>query len=178
MTASTGKRRTRGVAVQTMETLLARTVEVGECREWQGYVGNGVPQVSHQGKVVAVRRLMLELQGRTLRPGDHAGCSCGNSLCVQHIVQRTHAQHARAMSKSPARSELARAAKLAQHARAHRAKITMEIAREIRCSPDSGPVLAARYGIDKGLVSRIRRNEAWREFSSPFAGLGSRGAAA
>lgn len=167
-------RKNKPIAVHTMETLLARTVEEGDCLLWDGYIGNNVPQVSHNGKVIAVRRLMLELQGKVLRPGDHASTKCRNPSCVhpEHISHRNKFQHAMAMLSAP-RNEEVRAAKLAAFRR-KTAKLDMEKAREIRCSDESGSVLAARFGVDKALVSRIRRGEAWREFSNPFAGLGAR----
>jgi hypothetical protein len=169
-------RKTKPKAVQTMETLLARTEEIGDCRQWLGYVGNKVPQVSHDGKVIAVRRLMLTLNGKELRTGDSAGVKCGHQWCVEpeHIAQRDKSQHARKMSKSPNRNEQKRAANVAAFKRANGAKITMEQAREIRASDESGHVLAGIYGIDKARIARIRRNEAWKEFSSPFSGLGAR----
>jgi hypothetical protein len=169
-------RKTKPKQVQTLESLRARTVEEGECLIWQGYIGNAVPQVSHGGKVVSVRRLILELSGKCVKPTDYAAPRCGNAACVcqEHVMIRTTAQHSRAMAKSPTRNEDLRAAKLAAVARQGRAKINIQQAREIRCSEESGTVLAERYGIDKGLVSRIRRGEAWREFSNPFAGLGAR----
>lgn len=167
---------TRKLTTHTIDTLMARTTEVGDCMEWQGYSTNNVPQVFHDGKIYAVRRLILLLSGKVLKPGDHASCRCGNRLCVkpEHIVHRNRTQHASAMGKSPVRKELQRSAKLADFAREHRAKLTMEIAREIRCSSESGQVLADRFGVHRSLVSRIRRGQMWRDFSSPFAGLGAR----
>jgi len=169
-------RKTKPKQVQTLESLLARTVEEGECLLWDGYIGNGVPQVSHGGKVVSVRRLILELSGKDVGPTDYASPKCRNAACVcqEHIVHRTNAQHASAMAKAPTRNHDLRAAKLAAVARKGDTKINIEQAREIRCSDESGPILAERYGIGKGLIARIRRGEAWREFSNPFAGLGAR----
>lgn len=169
-------RKNKPKKLQTMESLLARTIEEGECQLWPGYIGNGVPQVSHNGKVVSIRRLMLELLGKAVDPTDYASPRCHNTACVcpEHIVHRTAAQHARAMAKAPTRNEDLRAAKLAATARKGDTKISIEKAREIRCSDETGPVLAERYGVGKGLIARIRRGEAWREFSNPFAGLGAR----
>jgi len=167
-------RKSKPIAVQTMETLLARTVEEGECLLWGGYIGNSVPQVSHKGKVIAVRRLMLEFQGKVLRAGDHASTKCRNHACVhpEHISHRNKFQHSAAMLSAP-RNEEVRAAKLAAFRR-KTAKLDMDKAREIRCSEESGPTLAAKFGVNKALIARIRRGEAWREFSNPFAGLGAR----
>lgn len=168
-------RKTKPKQVQTIETMLARTTEEGECRLWNGYIGNGVPQVSHKGKVVAVRRLMLDLQGRELKPGEHAVPRCKNPECVHpdHILVRNASQHSKAMLAVP-RNEPLRAARCAEHKRKNGAKINMEIAREIRASDEAGHVLGARFGIDKSMVARIRNGDSWREFSSPFAGLGAR----
>jgi hypothetical protein len=169
-------RKTKPKTVQTMESLLNRTVEEGDCLLWTGYVGNMVPQVSHGGNVVAVRRLMLKLLGKELRPGDHASTKCRNPLCVHpdHISHRNKQQHAAAMSKSSNRNDFMRAAKVAASKRKN-SKLTMEQAREIRMSQESGPVLAARFGINKEWVNRIKRGDAWREYGgSPFAGLGAR----
>jgi hypothetical protein len=167
----------RTITIHTLESIMARTVEEGECLLWTGYFANKVPMVSHAGKVVAVRRLILELSGKTINPTDFASCRCKNKSCVlpAHIELRTKSQHSAAMGNSPNRKENVRAAKLATTWReSGRTKITIEIARAIRCSSDSGPVESKRYGIDKAMISRIRRGEAWREFSTPFSGLGAR----
>lgn len=168
-------RKTKPIAVQTIESMLARTEEDGECLVWTGYIGNNVPQVSHGGKVVAVRRLLLELHGRVLKPGDHASPSCCNPSCVnpEHIVQRTAAQHSKVMHKAP-RNQLTRGSKIATFARATRSKLDIDKARAIRSSDESGPVLAERYGVNKSVIARIRNNIAWKDYSSPFAGLGAR----
>lgn len=165
---------TRPISYQTMETLLARTVEEGECLLWEGSMGNArVPQATHGGKMVPVRRLMLEFQGKPPTSTDFVSCTCGNHLCVSpsHIQRRTKEEHVVAMGSSPNRKRLARASKLASYAREHRAKLTMEQAREIRCSDESGTVLADRYGVHRCLINRIKRGEAWRGYSNPFAGL-------
>lgn len=164
----------RPQTVHTLESLYANTIEEGECLLWNGYVGNKTPQVCHAGKMVSVRRLILTLEGKTLAPGDHAACGCGVETCIAHIEHRTKTQHAVAMGKALGRNQILRSSRMAQAARESRAKLTIEQAREIRCSDESGPVLASQYGVNKSLVARIRRNEAWREFSTPFSGLGAR----
>lgn len=164
----------RHITYHTIESLMANTVEEGDCLLWQGYMASkAVPHVSHGGKIVAVRRLMLELRGRPLKRTDYVGCSCGNKSCISpaHTVQRTQAQHVAAMGRSPNRRRLARASKLAAYARANRAKLTIEQAREIRVSSETGPVLSAKYGVNKALINRIKRGETWREYSTPFSGL-------
>jgi hypothetical protein len=159
----------------TIESLMEKTVEVGDCREWQGYVGNSTPQVSHNGKMWAVRRLMYELGGDPIKQGWYAAPRCGNSLCVcqQHTVKRTEAAHRR-ISASKSSNSLSRVLKIASYRREHHSKIDMEIAMEIRLSTESGPVLSERYGISNERVNQIKRGDAWKDYSSPFAGLGAR----
>jgi len=175
VTKSTGKVK-RAFTVHTIESLMEKTIEEGDCRLWTGYIGNNTPQVSHEKKMVMVRRLILKLKGKRVARADHVGTTCGVCGCVEpsHIQQRTRREHSSLMGLSPNRNRLARAAKMAKHARENRAKLSIEIAREIRASDESGPVWAARLGITRGLVSRIRRGQAWREFGgNPFAGLGA-----
>ncbi len=45
----------------------------------------------------------------------------------------------------------------------HFAKITMEIAREIRASSESAIVLAKRYGVSDETIYSVRHNRTWRE---------------
>lgn len=166
----------RTIAVQTMESLLARTEEVGECLEWQGYsTKSGTPQVSHDGKMIAVRRLLLKLQGIELKSAMFASCSCGNSRCVrpEHIVRRTQQQHLAKMSNIGPYNPAARIAKSTMKRR-QRSRMTMEMAREIRASEKSSQQLAEELGFGRQTISRIRFGQTWKEISSPFAGLGAR----
>jgi hypothetical protein len=42
-------------------------------------------------------------------------------------------------------------------------KITREIARQIRHDERPNRILAAQYGVDKSLVSRIKTGKLWRD---------------
>lgn len=176
MTKSKGLYPQRAFAVHTVDSLLAMTDDIGDCAEWRGRLCNGVPYVAHNKEVVPVRRLLIELAGGSVSNDLQYGCSCLNPLCVipAHIQPRTMKQHSRVMNKSSDKTSVAFVAKMAAYAREHRAKINIEIAREIRLSEKSGVVLAAEFGISRGTVQKIKRNEAWKETSTPFAGLGAR----
>lgn len=176
MTASTGKRKTRGVVVHTIGSLMARTEEVGDCREWTGCLQNGVPFVTSSGKRWLVRRLILSLQGREIAADQYAVPRCGNPLCVNpmHIQVRSEKLHLKKCGETPPRSIRQKSIKLAEYSRKHRSHLTMEVAREIRLSPLSGPELAKAYDCCRSTVSKIRRGQSWAEHTGVFGGLGAR----
>lgn len=166
---------TKPITAQTMESLLARTEEVGECMEWQGYVGNGSPQVSHNGKITTVRKLMRELQGKPTGQGIFTGVKCGNPLCVNpaHLVDRTMKQHGQMMASRIDYTSPVRVAKL-QRAAAGRRKISAEGIAAARTDPRSCEKVAEDHGVHKSLIARIRRGQAHRQVNAsinPFAGL-------
>ena len=165
----------RTISVQTVDKLLARTEEVGECLEWQGYITNGVPQVSHAGRMIGVRRLMLMLQGIEIKNTMYASCSCGNPRCVkpEHIVRRTSQQHFAKMANMGAYNPAARIAKSTMKRR-QRSRMTLEMVREIRSSDKPSQQLADELGFGRQTISRIRSGHSWKEIASPFAGLGAR----
>ena len=156
---------------KTLDRLRARCVEVGDCWEWQGYfTSTGQPGVRWHSNNTSARRVALQLVNPTPpEPGqDYALCTCGNPRCI-------NPKHARWASKSECmlaghrknlRSDLPRAAKIAATQRATRAKITMAQAQDIRTSTDTLVQLAARYGISRNYVSRIRAHQAWRDYTS------------
>ena len=87
--------------VHTVESLLARTEEEGECLLWTGWMaGKSAPYVYDGEKMVSVRKMICHLQGRELT-GDYFGCSCGNDRCInpEHITQRSKTNHLRRMAK-------------------------------------------------------------------------------
>ena len=61
------KRKKRTITIHTIKSLMERTSVEGDCIEWLGYSYEGNnPQVSHAGKMVAVRKLVMLLSGRKL----------------------------------------------------------------------------------------------------------------
>lgn len=164
--------------IHTIESLKARTIEEGDCWLWQGYKANGTPQVSsprpeRKGKMYSVRRLMRELDSGRQTPDGHYVTTCDNPACV-------NPEHVKFMSD---RHHLARIASITRHGSSKSmklrkfkiasgiAKLSEEIAHEIRLSDESGPVLAERYGVNRSLISKVRRGDAWRPLSNPFGGL-------
>ena len=161
-----------------LDEIRARCVDCGECWHWTGYGGQRGhhPQVKGKdGKVLLVRRLAYAARKGAIGEGLRVVPTCGDPRCInpEHMRTMTESQKGRAAGKRGAFSSPARGAKIARARRsAPDAKITIEIARAIRESSESGPVLAQRYGINRSRVNQIKRGDAWREYhNNPFAGL-------
>jgi hypothetical protein len=155
----------------TITTLKERTIEDGDCWEWTGYCANGTPSVFHAGKMIAVRRLFTELLGGKLREGYYVA-KCGNGLCVnpEHTTYNDPKQHMKKGNRKALKSPTRRL-KIQIYKRATNAKLTQEKADEIRSSNETSRVLAAKYGVDKSIICRIKSGQAWVNLSSPFASL-------
>ena len=165
----------RKITFHTLETIMQRTQEVGDCVEWQGYVANRSPQVSHGGKITTVRKLIRELQGRPTPMGVFVSATCGNHLCVNpaHLIDRTMSQHAKMMSSKIDYDAPVRIAKL-QKSAAGRRKISDEGVAAALSDPRSSRAVADEHGVHKSLIARIRRGQAHRQLNAKtnfFAGL-------
>jgi hypothetical protein len=67
-----------------------------------------------------------------------------------------------------------RSAKLSAVVRtSSRAKLDMTAVDRIRSSSETGAALALDLGVSEQVISRVRSHQAWRNYSSPFAGLGA-----
>ena len=160
----------------TLESLKARTIEEGDCWLWQGYIQNNTPQVAHyidgKKKMVSVRKLMRELDTGRPQPKGHYSNTCGQCDCVNpdHTLWRSELTHMRSMGRG--KGSVTKAAKLREYRiSAGKVKLDESKAQEIRLSDDSGPVLAERFGVSRGLINRIKNGRAWRVLSSPWQGL-------
>lgn len=155
-----------------MDRILGRTREVGDCMEWAGYAVQGkFPQIRVESKCYPVRRLIWLLTRGATRSDLWIANSCDNPLCVNpdHLIA-----HTRGKAMMGTVRPVAQRVKIS-NAKRSKSVLTMELVREIRASDDSNPVLAARYGIQPGYVSRLRRGGiVWKEYTNPFAGLGAR----
>jgi hypothetical protein len=154
------------------------------CWTWIGAVSStGHPIINLRQRIkglprkgcTLVRRFVFMLNGGTLKPREPIGVKCNNPLCVNpaHLYQSTVSRVAKRAAANGAWKSPDRAARISI-AKRKNAKLNIEMAREIRLSPEPGPVLAARYGVDKSLVNNIKRGVVWKDYSSPFSGLGAR----
>ena len=162
----------------TLDQIHARCAEVGDCWIWQGATSNtGYPIIKVKGcNCQFVRRVVFRLDGHELQPRQPVITTCEDKLCVnpEHLRASTVSDVAKAAAQRGAFSGLARAAKIAAFKRSTAAKLDMEKAREIRVSEESGPVLAARYGVNKSVINNIKRGVARKDHKNPFFALGAR----
>ena len=149
------------------------TIE-GDCWEWHGCMNGPIPTMKHDGKVANVRRLVLIERGVPMT-GFIATYTCGNPACVNpgHTGRSTMAQmNRRIMADMNAATNTLRIKRIADVKRRTDAKLSLDDVSQIRASDEKHEDLAARYGVSKSLIGRIRRGQMWKTFSaSPFAGL-------
>ena len=130
--------------------------------------------MKHDSKVANVRRLVLIERGVPMK-GYIATYTCGNPACVnpEHTGRSTRAQmNRRIMADMNSATNALRSKRIAEAKRETQAKLSRESVEQIRASNDRHEDLAARFGVSKSLIGRVRRGEVWRTFSvSPFAGL-------
>jgi hypothetical protein len=122
------------------------------------------------------RRMAAMLAGHELAKGQPVDMTCSERLCVnpEHTAPSTTQKIAKKAAKRGAFSTTSRGARIAAARRLGRVKLTAEQVAEIRTSTESEVVLGPLYGVARSYIGRIRRGEARKDYSSPFAGLGAR----
>lgn len=160
--------------MKTLEELYARTVEEGDCRIWTG-PGKKLPHLNTSAGRVNVRKLVLEAAGSQIRANCVLGCSCRNDKCIEldHIRQRSRKEHAAYFGRIGAYSGPVKIAKMAATKRS-RSKLDDQKVAEIRASSESAMALSAIYGVAASYITSIRAGNLWKNYASPFAGLGAR----
>ena len=158
----------------TLTLICDRTEEYADCHLWTGATTDrGYPIHKLAGHPCQlVRRTVFRLCGGVLVPRQPVDITCGEVRCLNfaHMFQSSTQAVAKKAAKRGAWSSPVRAAKIA-NARRGTMKLDAEKAAAIRNSEDSGPVLAARYGVNRSLVNNIKRGQAWRDYTNPFLQL-------
>lgn len=160
--------------IWSLDMIRARCTECGDCWEWERAISNGrYPTLRYKGRVINARRAVFEMSGGKLQPKSFVVVTCGNARCLnpEHLKQVTQKAHLTKVAALGAMGGPVRSAKIAAAKRARHGKITLDDARHIRASDEPVKVLAERYDLSKDRIYRIRRGQAWREYSNPFAGL-------
>lgn len=159
-----------------LEKLKARCEEEGDCWVWQGCVNNGVPVASINGVNSTVRRALYKLAHGEIGSGLVMITTCNDPRCINpdHARVVTRAILAQEMGAAGIMGGTVRSAKISKTKRLKYSKISVDIAQEIRVSNETGVALSKRYGVGQSLVSSVRLHKAWKEYSTPFSGLGAR----
>ena len=81
----------KSTKIQTVESLLSRTVSVEGCLEWTGSTRGGYGRVTTQGKGWTVIRLIWTLQHGEIPEGNVVRHTCDNPKCCnpEHLVVGT-----------------------------------------------------------------------------------------
>ncbi len=159
----------------SLHLIKLRCKEIGECWEWATPLTSEAtrryPSMRLNGKVINPRRVAYEFyRGRLLKPEEKLTPICDNPYCL-------NPEHMKVQSLTQALQRAGRLGKLSAVSAKklavarQRAKLDLQAAREIRLSDESGPVLAARYGVDKSMISAVRLGKCWIDYTNPFAGL-------
>lgn len=162
-----------------IERITTHVIEDGECWNWTGALQTcgATPVMRWKGKAQAVRRLILLERGPIPNGKLLASYTCGNPMCVHpdHVawLKRQVVQQRTTRERGHQRDML-RCKKVSDNAR-QRAKLTLELAQQVREAEGFQHEIAARFGISQATVSSIKLGKTWRSYTNnPFAGLGAR----
>lgn len=149
----------------TLEQVLAHCEPIGECLCWMGRMHNGSPVIKGTDREMRARRIVFAALSKAEIPsGKHPIPTCRDPRCLnfKHLALRTTQQIAQlAAAEGRFASPSRKAACTAAARKSPNAKLTPEMVAEIRVSEESGPVLAERYGVNRSLIPRIKRGDAW-----------------
>lgn len=163
--------------IRTAEDLKSRCkidpYDEHSCWIWRHAVDErGLPKLHFAGSTMTIANVMARLKtGAAPVRGAVWFAQCLERRCCNpaHFAQGTHSAATKRGRKA---NGLLHQTKLTAARRA-RAKLTEQQADEIRTSTESPALIAARYGIGKSQVHRIRRGTNWRPLptsaSSVFA---------
>ena len=158
------------------EKVKAKCHDDAGCMIWTGACCNKCPSIRIGKKTVLVRRALWEEANGKIPAGHIAHMKCGTPGCVEleHIRIMKYSTLSKELGAAGVLSGKARAAKIAATKRGKSENMTADIALEVRSSTAPLRVDAVKYGVSPSLIGKIRRNKAWADFKSPFAGLGAR----
>jgi hypothetical protein len=136
--------------------------QVNECWEWNGSLmkRGGYGQLRYNLKTLKSHRLSYEINVGKVPEGKFICHKCGNSKCCNpnHLYAGTPKEnwhdaikHSTAYKLPPINPQ-----------DVHCAKINYEIANDIRNSNEGGPTLSKKYNISRTMISKIKRNLAWK----------------
>lgn len=166
---------------------MAQAVEVGDCLEWQGYMTNSGTHPTVKARLgrgysenVSVPRLLWETVNGPIPSGKLVYRKCCNNACVlqEHLAVGTRKDLMRARKKAGATSlKPTTVIAITLSARKRAATVNTpdraRIVREMLAAGVPRKVVAIETGVSPAMVADIGSFRAWRDMSSPWAGLGA-----
>jgi hypothetical protein len=133
--------------------------------------GSKYPMVSVNRKNKPLRTIMAVLLKRNKNSKQVVTTTCNNKSCIHPdhlkvVYQKSVFKISAKQYNCPIRS-----AKLSAYARATRAKLNMDQAREIRMSDKTHRELALEYGVNKATIGNIKAGRTWKETGNLWRGL-------
>lgn len=158
-----------------IERIKSLCTDDGGCHIWTRSCCNGHPAIRVEGKTKLVRRVLWTEMHGEIQTGRIVHMTCTTPKCVnpEHIELTTPKKLGKELGALGLMSGPVRSAAIARARRSH-AKLSDESVFEIRNSNELGCILAERHGVSPAHISKVQKHKAWRDFSSPFAGLGAR----
>lgn len=161
----------------SLEFVFAQCVEIGDCFIWTGPLMHGTVYIRSRGsakvrKVKSGRRHVWEQINGTPVGEMKVITTCGERLCLNpsHLKLATPKQvllrtiKARSFDTPQRRINIAKAKR-------KKAKLTEQDVAAIRASVETNLAQAARYGVSKETIRRIKAGKLWADFSNPWKGL-------
>lgn len=164
-----------------LERVYGRCVHDAEtdCMNWTGAVQpkSKSPTIRRAdgGQGASLRRMLLEVaKGRPAPPKMVATYMCGNRACVrlehQGLISRAELQK-RNDSQFDAAARLRKSYRISVKVRLAKAKLTLDLAREIREADGTYFEISKKYGVSMHTVGSIKRGLTWRDLDNPFTRL-------
>ncbi len=158
-----------------------KSVDVGECWEWQGGMCRGTTPATRFPKAAeaptSVRKAILLATLKIALGRRYGRPKCNNFRCVNpdHIVAvPLHNIRREAASRTGYGQSIARRAKISKTKRAQ-SPLTNAILQEIRASKETTKELSARLGFSMRTIRVARAGYAHEKLmTTPFTGLGAR----
>ncbi len=152
----------RSPKMPVMDYIRSRVRVVPEtgCWEWQGYLQkNGYSKVSVQGKMRWTHNVVCTETHGPAPEGHIALHSCHNRRCCApaHLSWGTVAMNAAQAMERGAILPPGQSGSLHHKAKLHETQV-----RDILRDPRTHIAIAAFYGVDKTLISQIKRRKIWR----------------
>lgn len=149
-----------------MRMIHSRCRECGECMLWTGSVhDDGYPIAWHDGKHVAVRRLVYKLaRGRAVERGMLCITTCGDRRCLspEHVIQRTVSVHRKALYDAGAyASPVGKKARI--DGKRAVSKLSLELAEWVRESQQSHTDVAIALGVSRQMIAKVRDGVLWKK---------------